>query len=437
MNCSIISIGTELSLGLIADSNSKYIAERLTELGIECNYIFTVPDSNKEIANVLKSGIKYSDIVIISGGLGPTDDDMTRNAVASTLKLPLVRDETLDSNSLKFIRRKRTKEINKRLLRQSYIPRGSIPIIPRIGSASGFRIDLRNNKYIFCIPGVPKEMKDMFDGDIFPHLEGLEKAGNGNRSGIKIRKSTLLTTDISETEIEERIKDLVKEAKKVSIEIGITAEPGLVKIILIEKLKESSIVGNNLKNFEKKISERIGSNLYGKGNTMISDNLKSAIENAGKPLTISAAESITGGLISSIITDTPGSSQFFAGGIISYSDFAKEEILQIDKELMEEKGAVSKEVCVDMASKVMSMFKTDYSLAVTGFAGPEYKGDDPGLVFCCICGPSGYMRVFEKKFLGNRTEIKFRTMQFVLNELRNAIIRNRKNKINEKDLYCC
>jgi len=426
MNCSIISIGTELSLGLITDSNSKYIAERLIELGIECNYIFTVPDSNKEIATVLKSGIKHSDIVIISGGLGPTDDDMTRNAVASTLKLPLVRDESLDPNSLKFIRKKRTEAINKRLLRQSYIPRGSIPMIPRIGSASGFRIDLGDNKYIFCIPGVPKEMKDMFDGDIFPYLEDLEGVGNGNGPGVRIRKSTLLTTDISETEIEERIKDLVKEAKKASIDIGITAEPGLVKIILVEKLKESSGTGNNLKIFEEKISERIGGHLYGRGNTMISDNLKSAVENAGKPLTISAAESITGGLISSIITDTPGSSQFFAGGIISYSNFAKEEILQIDKRLMEAKGAVSKEVCMEMASKVMSIFKTDYSLAVTGFAGPEYEGDDPGLVFCCICGPSGYQRLFEKKFLGNRTEIKFRTMQFVLNELRNAIIQNRK-----------
>jgi nicotinamide-nucleotide amidase len=426
MNCSIISIGTELSLGLIADSNSKHIAERLSELGIECNYMFTVPDSKKEISNVLKSGIKYSDIVVISGGLGPTDDDMTRSAVALTLKLQLARDERLDASSLKFIRKKRTEEINKRLLRQSYIPGGAVPIIPRIGSASGFRIDLKDNKHIFCIPGVPREMKSMFDEDIFPFLEDLEKSGKRDRQGIKIRKTILLTTDISETEIEERIKDLVREAKNASIDIGITAAPGLVKIILIEKLGENSGSSNNLKIFEEKISERIGVHLYGRGNTMISDNLKAAVENAGKPLTISTVESITGGLISSIITDTPGSSQFFAGGIVSYSNFAKEEILRVDKKLIEDKGAVSKEVCVDMAVKVMSIFKTDYSLAVTGFAGPEYEGDNLGLVYCCICGPSGYRRVFEKRFLGNRTEIKFRTMQFVLNELRNAIIQSGK-----------
>jgi len=428
MNCSIISIGTELSLGLITDSNSKYIAESLTELGIECNYIFTVPDKNKEIENVLKSALDYSNIVIISGGLGPTDDDMTRNAVASALKLPLIRDKSLDANSLKFIRKKRTEAINKRLLRQSYMPRGSFPIIPRIGSASGFRVDLAGNKHIFCMPGVPKEMKDMFDGDILPYLKSLKGTYNGDKTGTKIRKSTLLTTDISETEIEERIKDLVKDAKRACIDIGITAEPGLVKIILVEKLKGSSGTAGNLKVFEEKISKRIGGHLYGRGNTMISDNLKAAIESAGKHITISAAESITGGLISSIITDTPGSSRFFAGGIISYSDFAKEKVLKIDKELIEKKGAVSKEVCMAMAEKVMSLFKTDYSLAVTGFAGPEYKGDCPGTVFCCICGPSGYCQVFEKKFSGKRTEIKFRTMQFVLNKLRNAIIQNKKNR---------
>jgi nicotinamide-nucleotide amidase len=426
MNCSIISIGTELSLGLITDSNSAYIAEKLAELGIECNYMFTVPDSKKEIINVIKSAAGYSDIVIISGGLGPTDDDMTRVAVASAIDKPLVRVKELDPTSLKFIRRKRTKEINRRLLRQSYVPRGSVPIIPRIGSASGFRIDMEDGKKIFCIPGVPKEMKSMFDEDIIPFLENLAGRHGRESTGIKIRKSTLLTTDISETEIEERIKDLVREAKKDSINIGITATPGLIKIILVERSGcDDAGSTDNLKHFEEEIFNRLGSHVYGKGNTLISDNLKSVVEKAGRPITIAAAESITGGLISSIITDTPGSSKFFRGSVISYTEFAKERILMVDKDLIKLKGAVSREVCIDMAARVRSMFKTDYSLSVTGFAGPEYEGDKLGLVFCCIIGPSGYQRVFEKRFLGNRTEIKFRTTQFALNELRNAILKER------------
>jgi nicotinamide-nucleotide amidase len=422
MKSSIISIGTELSLGLIVDSNSKYIAEKLSELGIECNYMFTVPDSKKEISSVLKMGMKHSDIVIMSGGLGPTDDDMTRSAVAQTLKISLKRNKRLDPSSLKFVREKRTEDIKKRLLRQSYIPEGAIPVVPLIGSASGFRIDLGDNKYIFCIPGVPAEMKSMFDEDIYPFLKDLELKGNRFSTGPKIRKSTLLTTDISETEIEERIKDLIDEARKASIDIGITASPGLIKIIIVEKQKNFLEKTDNLKIFEEKIAGRMGGHLYGRGNTMISDNLKNAIRNARKDITISTAESITGGLIASVVTDTPGSSKFFNGGVISYSNFAKEKVLKVERELIEKKGAVSREVCLEMALKVKNLFKTDYSVAVTGFAGPEYEVDKLGLIYCCICGPSGYKKIFEKRFPGNRMDIKFRTMQFALNELRNAII---------------
>jgi len=421
MKCSIISIGTELSLGLISDSNSAFIAEKLSELGMECNYMFTVPDSMEEIINAVKSGIEYSSIVIISGGLGPTDDDVTRAAVARAIGEKLVRIRELDPSSLKFIRSKRTREINERLLRQSYIPLGAVPIIPRIGSASGFRADLGRGRHLFCIPGVPKEMRSMFVEDIMPFLEGFYVPEAGKASGTKIRKSTLLTTDISETEIEEMIKDLVWEAKNDSIDIGITATPGLIKIILVERSPASGDIRDRLKEYEEKISSRLGSYVYGRGNSLISDNLKAAVEKAGRPVTISAAESITGGLISSIITDTPGSSGFFRGSVVSYAESAKVKVLGIDPEIIKSKGAVSSEVCSSMAENVMALFKTDYSLAVTGYAGPDYEGDNLGQVFCCIKGPQGYSRVFEKKFLGNRTEIKFRTTQFVLNELRNAI----------------
>ncbi|MEE8324971.1 MAG: CinA family protein, partial [Candidatus Humimicrobiaceae bacterium] len=130
------------------------------------------------------------------------------------------------------------------------------------------------------------------------------------------------------------------------------------------------------------------------------------------------------GLISSIITDTPGSSNFFIGGIVSYSNFSKKEILNIDKQLIDQKGVVSVEVCREMALSARSIFNSDYSVAVTGFAGPEHDKGELGLVYCCITGPQDYIKVFEKRFLGTRAEIKFRTVQFVLNELRNAILQN-------------
>ena len=192
-------------------------------------------------------------------------------------------------------------------------------------------------------------MRDMFLKDIIPFLQDKSSVDDKKNPIVKIRKSTLLTTDISETEIEERIKDLVWEAKRDSIDIGITATPGLTKIILVERTKKEPEAADKLKAFEKKICSKLGGYVYGRGNTLISDNLKSAVEKAGKPITISAAESITGGLISSIITDTPGSSKFFKGGVVSYSESAKEDLLNIDRKLIESKGAVSREVCIQMA----------------------------------------------------------------------------------------
>ena len=431
MNLSIISIGTELNLGLILNKNSRYIAERITELGIECKYMYTVGDNSDEISNVLKHSLKYSDLIIISGGLGPTDDDVTRNAVASALNLKLIRERNLDNTSLKFARKAKSKRITERLLRQSYIPAGSYPIKPELGSASGFRVELKGSKTIFCIPGVPREMKSMFEEEVVPFLIRRMKNKASASNMFKIKKSTLLTTDISETEIEEKIKEIAGEARNIGVQIGITADPGLTKIILVAKSSDSIEANRNLKRIEEEISSKLGNYFYGKDDTLISDNLKEAIAKIGRNLTISIAESVTGGLISSIITDTPGSSKFFLGSIVSYSDYSKNKLLHIDESILERYGAVSREVCLSMAEKVRKIFNSDYSLSVTGYAGPEPISGRVGLVYCCILGPSGYERVFEKNFPGSRYEVKFRTAQFILNELRAAISK----KCQEKDKF--
>jgi nicotinamide-nucleotide amidase len=421
MICSIISIGTELNLGLIVDMNSRYIAERLTDIGIECRYMFTVNDNIDDISDIIKYSLKYTDLVIISGGLGPTDDDVTRAAVALALNSELIRDKSLDKTSLKFFISKKKKEVVERLLRQSYIPSNSIPLKPKLGSAPGFILETKNDKFIICIPGVPKEMRNMFEDDVIPFLRKIIKGRSFKKGILKIRKSTLLTTDISETEIEEKIKEIVGEAKKMNVEVGITAEPGLIKVILIAKAYDDLTADKNLKVVEKKITVRLGDCFYGKEGALISDNLKETIERTGEGLTISTAESITGGLISSIITDTPGSSKFFLGGIISYSDYSKVKLLGVDKNELAKRGAVTRKVCFDMAKKAMEIFKSDYSMSVTGYAGPEPGDNKVGLVYCCILGPGGYKKIFRKFFSGTRSEIKFRTAQFMIKELNKAI----------------
>ena len=253
MKFSILSIGTELNLGLILNTNSKYIAETLTELGLENNYMLTVRDDIRDISNSLKICVENSDIVIISGGLGPTDDDVTREAVADFLNEKLIRLKELDKTSLKFLKFIKNDEVIQNLKKQSSIPESSIPIKPRVGSASGFIID-RNEKLIFSIPGVPREMKDMFDHDVVSYIKkylkarGYGKAQNsisqsGASKNIFTKKSVLLSTDISESQMEFSIRDIKPFAKELNVEIGVTANPGLIKIMLIAR----SVRGKNLR----------------------------------------------------------------------------------------------------------------------------------------------------------------------------------------------
>ena len=424
MRASLICIGTELNLGLVLNTNAAYISEKLAENGIECSLIVTIEDNKQDIANALNYSISQSDLIIISGGLGPTDDDITRQAVAETLGLKLYKDDNLDFTSLKFIKKVLTEELKSRLLRQSYIPEGSIPIIPEIGSASGFIINIKN-RWIFSVPGVPKEMKDMFDKKVLPMMIDLSfKSQPGN---LKIKRKILLTTGISESEIEENIKDVYGECENIGVKIGITATPGLIKLIIISKGSTNEINDHNIEVIECRIREKINGFIYGENNDKVAESLKKSILSCGKKITISTAESVTSGLISSMIADVAGSSEYFKGGIISYSNESKINILGIEREVIKKFGAVSREVCIKMALSSKRIFNSDYSVSVTGFAGPAVneKGKDVGIVYSCIAKPDGKTDIFETRFIGTRTEIKFRISQFVLNMLRKEIENNK------------
>ncbi|MHB1347923.1 MAG: CinA family nicotinamide mononucleotide deamidase-related protein, partial [Candidatus Humimicrobiaceae bacterium] len=417
MKAAVVCIGTELNLGLVLNTNASYISEKLAENGIECNLIVTIEDNEDDIKNALNYSMSQSDLIIISGGLGPTDDDITRAAVANTLGIKLYKDDSLDRTSLRFIKKILTEDLRSRLLRQSYIPEGSVPIIPEIGSASGFMINLKN-KWIFSIPGVPKEMKDMFDKKVLPELAGLSL--DSSKNVLKIKRKILLTTGISESEIEENIKDIYAECENIGVKIGITASPGLIKLIIISKAASDEVNEHNIEIISSKIRKKIDGFIYGENEDRVAESLKKSILSMDKKITISTAESVTGGLISSMIADVAGSSDYFTGGIISYSNESKINILNVEKEDIRKHGAVSREVCIKMALSARKIFDSDYSVSATGFAGPtaNEKGKDVGTVFSCIAGPVGKINVFENKFIGTRTEIKFRISQFVLNMLR-------------------
>ncbi len=433
MKFSIISIGTELNLGLITNTNSKYVTERLTDIGHECNFMVTVRDIEEDICKAIGICMGLSDFIIISGGLGPTDDDMTRAAVAKYFNIRLQKIDSLDECSLRFLQYIKNDDSIDGLLRQSYIPDSAIPLRPRIGSASGFILKTNDYKFVVSIPGVPREMRDMFENDVIPFINDFfsskkntgpktDNYVNNKKKGF-LKKTIFLTTDISESQIEIVLHDKKKLALDLDIDIGITATPGLTKIILITKAETEKKCIEKLSVFGKEIRQSLKNNIYGMGEESIGDSIGKAIKATGKKISISTAESITGGLISSLITDTPGSSLYFKGSIISYNDNVKEKLLGIDGILIKKEGAVSRKVCLEMARQAKKIFDSDYAVSATGIAGPSSpeEGKDVGLVYCCILGPLDAEESYERKFIGTRSDIKFRTAQFILNRLRLSI----------------
>jgi len=418
MKASIVCIGSEINLGLITNTNASFIAQKLSEIGIESNLIISVKDNSRDIIDATSFALEKSEIIILSGGLGPTEDDITRESVAKLLDLNLVKDDSLDSTSLRFIRKEINPSLKEKLLRQSYIPESAIPIIPNIGSASGFAIYISDkDKWLFSIPGVPKEMKDMMETSVINKILNIQNSKKENSE--RILKKVLLTTGISESEIEEKIRDIYKSALGLGAEIGITASPGLVRLILISRSFSDKKNLENIEKLKKKLYKKLKDYIYGEENDLISESLKDTIEKSKSKISISAAESMTGGLVSEMITDVQGSSKYFKGSIISYSDFSKKEILGIEAEIINKFGAVSEQVCKSMASKAKEMFESDYSISITGFAGPEAdKNENIGLTFIGIALPDGNVNVFKMRFIGTRTEIKYRASQFALNKLR-------------------
>ena len=426
MKTAIICIGTELNLGLVINTNATYIAQKLSEIGIESNLILSVKDLKGDIKKAIDFSLNNSDIVIISGGLGPTEDDITREAVAEYFSLKLIKKDFLDKTSLHFIKKEISHTIREKLLKQSFIPERARAIIPNIGSASGFEIFFKEkNKWLFSIPGVPKEMKDMMDSSVIKSIKDVLKPRQIN--DIKLLKKILLTTGISESEIEEKISDIYELAAGLNVEIGITASPGVIRLIIVSKSVSEKVNIENVGKIKDMLLKRLGEFIYGEENMLISESLKEAISKSSKrELSISAAESMTGGLISEMITDVSGSSQYFKGSVISYSDFSKIKLLGIEEKLINTHGAVSEEVCRAMALNSKKLFCSDYSVSISGFAGPEADKDlkNVGLTFIGVAMPDETVKVFKLRFIGTRTEIKYRASQFALNQLRLQILKS-------------
>jgi len=397
----IVSIGTELLLGDIINTNAVFISQKLAALGINCYYHSTVGDNPERINHTLTKALLRSDIVITSGGLGPTVDDVTVASIAETIKRPLVFDSKLLIPIRKYFQKRKVPMPNS-VKKQSYIPKGSMTIENKFGTAAGL-IMAYNSKLIIALPGPPSELVPMFTEKVMPYL----KLKLGNIASLKTR--TIKILGLSEGFINEQVKTLLKLKGKTRM--GIYIKPG--GEVNLKIMSKGSGKDNQINDIERVIIKKFGPNIYGFDNDEIEHVVGNLLRNRKK--TIAIAESCTGGLISSMITDINGSSDYFLGSVVAYNNNIKINQLKVNAEILKKNGAVSCPVAKEMASNVKNMFKTDLSIAVTGIAGPTggTKTKPVGLVFISVASNK---TLCTKKFLfsGTRRDIKLKTAKAAL-----------------------
>lgn len=411
MNCSILAIGTELLLGSIDNTNASFIAGRLAENGIDSFLQVTVGDNEKRIHRALEFCLSSSDAVIITGGLGSTEDDVTRSALSSFFHRELVLDKEVESHlEERFAGIDRA--VYQRIEKQAYVPEGS-RIIQPMGTAPGLILE-EGDKLIICLPGVPSEMRFMMEGSVIPLL-----ASRGKGSQGVIISHFLRVVGLSEPAIETAIMDIVKAQQNPTLAML----PGLgeVQIRLTARARSREEAQKLLGTVEKQIKERLGNKIFG----VDEEDLEKVVGDMCRKeqLSLSAAESCTGGLFSSRITSVPGSSDYFRGSVVSYSNESKKKILGVRSSSLQSFGAVSKEVAEEMARGAGNLFATNIAVSCTGIAGPKGGTEEKpvGLVFIGLCSDS--MVVTEgMRYYGTRKDIQYRATQSMLDLIRRFLL---------------
>ncbi len=411
MRAEIIAVGTELLLGQIVDTNGAYLARRLAELGIDLYFAQTVGDNHARIQDAVRLALSRADLILMTGGLGPTEDDLTVAALAQALGEDLVRHDAI-ADQIRLFFEKRGRVPTTSVYKQALLPRSARPIPNTRGTAPGVHLE-RDGRMIFMMPGVPFEMEGMMEGYVIPYLRA--------RSGSTLIGSRVLrVTGEGESSVEQRIVDLTRGTMP---SIAPYAKLGEVHLRLTAKGTPDE-VRRALNTGEGLVRERLGDLVYGVDEQTLEEVVASLLTE--RHLRVAVAESCTGGLIAQRLTNIPGSSGYFLGGVIAYSNESKIQMLGVDPSLMETHGAVSAAVAEALAAGIRHRTHADLGLSATGIAGPA--GGTPekpiGLVFLGLADSHGTRHV--KLSLGSepgRAGIRFLAAQAALNFLRRHLLR--------------
>lgn len=379
MKAEIISIGDELLIGQVINTNSSWMAVELNKNGIQVIKITTIGDSGDEIKNAITNAHNNADIILLTGGLGPTKDDITKQVLADYYDSKLIFHEpTYEQVKFIFAMRKfKVSDVNKK---QAEIPEACIPLKNNHGTAPGMWFE-NNGKVLVSLPGVPFEMKSLLKEEVIPRLQSKFKLKH-------IFHKTIMTTGVGESMLAEIIEDWENTLPR-NIKLAYLPQPGIVRLRL-------SAAGNNKQELEneiithcKKLTTYIPEIIFGYDDISLEEVISNKLMNTG--CTLSTAESCTGGYIAHLITSIAGSSNYFKGAIVSYSNQVKESQLGVNSNILEKHGAVSREVIEQMAIGGKKQLKTDYCLATSGIAGPEggTKEKPVGTIWIALATPTG------------------------------------------------
>ncbi|NLY47129.1 MAG: competence/damage-inducible protein A [Tissierella sp.] len=406
MIAEIITIGTEITTGSTLNTNAFFLSQKLFEIGAETYYQTTVDDDEKRLMDVINIALNRSDLIITTGGLGPTKDDMTKEVISKALGLELELDPVMEEN-IKNLFDRMGRCMSNNNVKQATKPKGSSFIENSIGTAPGIYIN-KDNKKLIMLPGPPREMKLMFNN----HIKDLI------HDDLFIVSKSVNTVGIGESSLESKLVEL--NLASVNTSIATFAKDGTVEIKIIGKGKDKEQIQLEINSIIKTIDEEFDKYIYGYDNVELEEIVVKKLINKGYK--IGLCESCTGGLVSSLITKVPGASNVLERAIVSYSNSSKIEEVNVKSATLEKYGAVSEETAYEMAKGLMDKVNLDLVVSITGIAGPDGETEDKpiGLVYICIMTKENY-KIIKSNFNGNRTLIQNRTAIKALDEIRKIL----------------
>jgi len=393
MKAEILAVGTELLMGQIANTNAQYISSRLPDVGVSVYYHDVVGDNPERLRECLELAMSRSDVIIMTGGLGPTQDDLTKETVAAVVNRKLVlHQESLDKIETFFCNINR--QMTQNNIKQAYLPEGSIIIKNNNGTAPGCIIE-EKGKVIIMLPGPPSEMKPMFEETVIPYF--------ASKAEYRLESRYLRIFGVGESAVEDILMDLID--KQTNPTIAPYAKDGEVTLRITAKYPKDRQTEDLITPVEDEIRRRLGDAVYSNDNSSL--DLVAARLLLESKKTISVAESCTGGLLSSRLTEIPGISEVFDRAIVTYSNTAKMEELGVRKETLEAYGAVSEQTASEMAAGIRKVSGTDLGVAITGIAGPGGGSDEKpvGLVYVALAHKDGIV-VRKLNLWGSRNRIR-------------------------------